>query len=155
MHAAPPVQVTFGPDRIASILASVLAAVTAADLAAWLMSRFEMEGVVTLGVALAAAGAAAAGAWWITTRRSPTGTLAWDGRAWTVELQHHTPFEGRPTVAMDLDRWMLLRFEPALPGRRLWIALTCTTVGAAWGPLRGALYSMRPVDGPPRAAPPA
>ncbi len=72
---------------------------------------------------------------------APTGStpalLAWDGQTWRLGER-----AVRPRVALDLGGWMLLRLDPAdAPGRRHWLPLSAAVAGAAWPPLRAALFS--------------
>jgi hypothetical protein len=135
VYAAPPVRVRLGRSIgwIAFVAVCVGAAV--ASLAAWVLLRNE----ASAGVA-AAAGflAAAATAWRL--RCCETADLHWDGAQWQWKGSG-----GQAHVALDLDAWMLLHFEP-LDGRRCWIAASRKSAVGPWPALRAALYSRRPAD---------
>jgi hypothetical protein len=106
-----------------------------ANLAAWVLLRNEAP----LGVA-AALGllAAAATAWRL--QRGETADLHWDGSQWQWK-----GFSGQAHVALDLDAWMLLRFD-SVDGKRCWIAASRKSAVGPWPALRAALYARRPAD---------
>ena len=67
------------------------------------------------------------------------GALAWDGRTWR--------FAGHPGTlhaVIDLDTWMLMRFEGGSPASRAWLALGAARAGGTWHALRTAVYSRGP-----------
>jgi hypothetical protein len=136
MHAAPPVRVSLGRSWgwIAFIAACSGAAV--ANLAAWtfLHSGIGMAWAWLLG---ALAVALAVG---VAVRESNPGDLNWDGEHWQWDGQ-----DGAARVTIDLDGWMLLRFDPAA-GPRRWIAASRRASVGGWAALRAALYSPRPAD---------
>jgi hypothetical protein len=45
------------------------------------------------------------------------------------------------TVAIDLDRWMLLQHRADAPPAQRWIAVSAGEAGAAWHGLRAALHA--------------
>ncbi len=103
---------------------------------------------VAVAVALALAGVAA----WRADLHSARGRLHWDGQRWTLD-----ECAVQPAVAVDLGGWMLLRLRR--PGARfplwppLWRPLSVRRAGAAWVPLRAALYAnsaptVHPTGGP-------
>ena len=96
-------------------------------------------GALTAGLS----GAAAVGvqAW---RRRTPA-ALSWDGSAW-----RWAGSEGDLRVMIDLDRWMLLRFD-ALPQGRRWIAASRRAAVGPWPALRAALHSRRAASPSPDA----
>ena len=138
MHAPPPVRVTVAPDRPWIAACGCAAAIAAGNVAAW----FDPA----LRSVLPAALPGGLGAAWLAWRCSAQGALAWDGQAWQWEVTGREPVAGDVTVAIDLDRWMLLAFAPARGARR-WLALSRRTVGGAWSPLRAALFGARPALG--------
>jgi len=138
VHAAPPVRVSLGRSRAWIALMSIAAGLAAANLVAWAMLQLGWP-LVAAGTSLAAAiSALASGAWaW---RGQAPGTLQWDGARWLW-----AGLEGDAQVAVDLNHWMLLRFE-APPGMRCWIAASRVAASGPWSDLRAALYSRRPAD---------
>ncbi len=135
MHAAPPVRVSLGRSIgwIAFVAVCVGAAV--ANLAAWVLLRNEAPAGVAAATGLLAA---AATAWRL--HRCETADLRWDGAQWQWNGS-----SGQAHVALDLDAWMLLHFEPA-DGRRCWIAASRKSAVGPWPALRAALYARRPAD---------
>ncbi len=123
---------------------ALLPALAVAALLAWLLQRMEQPA----WPAAPLAGVPVAGLAWWRARPVPV-ALRWDGQAWWAgEAQ------GDIAVMIDLGRWLLLRHRAAAGGGARWIAVTAAEAGAAWHPLRAALYS-RPTEPEPRAAPPA
>jgi hypothetical protein len=116
------------------LLAALASAAWAADGS---LLRWIVPGVVVVGMA----------AWCATAWRRAPQRLRWDGQDWGCG-----PFEparpaaiGRLTVAVDIDAWLLLRFEPTGAARRSrWIAASRPGLGAAWPALRRAVYCARP-----------
>ncbi len=146
MHPAPPVRVTLGRSSAWVASTAVLGGASTASLAAWLLLH---GGSFANGWIVAAAGAlgAAATAAWAWRRQAPA-ALSWDGRGWQWEGRG-----GDVRVMIDLDVWMLLRFERS-PKGRCWIAASSRATEGPWPALRAALYSRRPA-GPLSDAPPA
>jgi hypothetical protein len=118
---------------IAFVAVCVGAAV--ASLSAWLLLRNEAPAGVAAAAGLLAA---AAIAWCL--RRCETADLHWDGSQWQWKGS-----SGQAHVALDLDAWMLLRFD-AVDGKRCWIAASCHSAVGPWPALRAALYARRPAD---------
>jgi hypothetical protein len=144
MHVAPPVRVSLGRSRRWLIFVALLAAAGVGNATAWMLLHVEAPHAA-LGALVAAIGAAVLGAAWAWRARGP-GVLAWDGGAWWWGER-----EGAARVALDLDGWLLLRFEP-IDGRRLWVAASASQCVGSWAELRAALYSPRvaePLDEPP------
>lgn len=133
MRQAPPVGVTCsgrGGWRAAGVL---LAALAGAVITAWAFRHLGLSGPVSLAAAsLAAAGAGALA--WRLERPCPV-HLFWNGRVWCVGEA-----EGAVDVMLDLGGWMLLRFHP-VAGAVRWLALARAEAGAAWHPLRSALFA--------------
>ncbi len=138
MHPAPPVRVTLGRSSAWIASTAVLGGASAASLAAWLLlhgGSFANGGSVAAAGAL---GAAAMGAWaW---RRQAPAALSWDGSGWQWAGR-----DGDMRVMIDLDRWMLLRFERS-PTGRCWIAASRRAAEGPWPALRAALHARRPAD---------
>lgn len=115
--------------------------------------------LVALGVAMAVAGLG-----W-RRLRSPAVQLSWDGSAWrlapaeTCNPRQSADAAGAPgrdaidapsgtlTVAIDLGRWMLLRWQPEA-GRSRWIAAAAGEAGPAWHALRVAAFGTAGATGP-------
>jgi hypothetical protein len=135
VHAAPPVRVSLG--RSAGWIAFVAVCVGAAlaNLTAWVLLRNEAPVGVAAALGLVAA---AATAWRL--RRFETADLNWDGSEWQWKVS-----SGKVHVALDLDAWMLLRFDP-VDGKRCWIAASRKSAVGPWPALRAALYARRPAD---------
>jgi hypothetical protein len=152
MHAAPPVRVALGRSYRWIAFVAVCGALAATQGLAWAAKWLEWTPGVLWGSAGAGALAAALtlGAWaW---HAQTPGVLAFDGARWQWHEQ-----SGRLSLAIDLQTWILLRFDPEVgAGRRVWVAASRRGVGAAWPMLRAALYSPAPdaaVDPPPPVTP--
>ncbi|WP_325109212.1 hypothetical protein [Ramlibacter sp.] len=98
--------------------------------------------------AVAACGALAVLAW----RRSPTGLLRWDGRAWSWEEGGEAGC-GHPEIALDLQNRMLLRWQPET-GRARWLWPERAADSAHWAALRRAVYSRASAPVPAAGEPP-
>lgn len=116
-------------------LAAASAAVWAGDGAAW---RWWVSAATTLGF----------GAWWIGAWRRPPQELRWDGHDWWLQpVGSPAGRTGRLAVALDLDAWLLMRFEVAsVPRRRRWLAASRRGLGTDWPALRRAVYCARPAE---------
>jgi hypothetical protein len=135
MRAAPPVQATILSHGAWRTGIAATWALAASACTAWALGKAGWAG----GWPAALAVFAAVGL--LARRRVATdaGVLAWDGDAWS--------FRGRPgevDLMIDLGTWMLLRFAPARPGLRAWLAVSTTCAGPAWHGLRAAVYSRGP-----------
>ena len=154
MHAPPPLRVSVGQDSVALAALAAGCALAAANAVAWLMALAGMPpwalGLTSVGSAVVAA----AWAWHIAARRPSPCELAWDGQVWSGQWPGQAARAGRVRVAIDLDAWMLLTFDPSEGAGRRWLALSRRAHRASWALLRGALYCARPAD-VPSAAPPA
>jgi hypothetical protein len=138
MHAAPPVRVMLSRSLGWIAVQALCAGAAATNLAAWALIQAEQPAAGAWGLGLLAA---ALGARWAWAGQRP-GELAWDGTQWGWAER-----QGAVQVALDLDGWMLLRFDPAT-GRRCWIAASRRSSAGAWSALRTALHSARPADPP-------
>jgi hypothetical protein len=135
MRAAPAVQVTI-PRRGAWLaFVALLGATAGASLLGWLAHRLHAP---FAAVSAAAGFVATAAALW---RWAPidAGVLAWDGRTWRF-----AGCGGTLHAMIDLDTWMLMRFDASAPPGRAWLALGAAQAGSAWHALRTAVYSRRP-----------
>jgi hypothetical protein len=75
----------------------------------------------------------------------PRGMLIWDGKTWTLHVEQGVVLWGALTVALDLQRRLLVCLRAA-DGSRRWFWLERCRDGARWGDLRRAVYS-RPKHG--------
>ncbi len=75
-------------------------------------------------------------------RTTPPVSLQWDGQRWTADGQ-----PGTLQLMMDLGPVLVLRLH-AEAGSQRWLAVGAREAGAAWHPLRCAVYSR-----PPRTTP--
>jgi hypothetical protein len=91
-----------------------------------------------------ASGAWAAASWW----RTPAGRLAWDGAAWAFQGPADAAHAGQLTVALDLQRAVLVRWRGPRP-HWFWLQRACEP--PHWAALRRAVYS-RPEDDAPSGA---
>ena len=136
MHAAPPVRVSLGRSIGWTVVVASCAGVAAANVAAWLLLRSE----AAVGPAALIGLAVAALVVWRLHRAHAPGELIWNGAEWQWR-----GLGGNVQVALDLDAWMLLRFDP-LHGKRCWIAASRSSASGPWPALRAALYARRPAD---------
>jgi hypothetical protein len=148
VHAAPPVRVSLARSPGWIVFNALCAGVAGANMAAWGMLRHEAAAVAIVAAVCGVAAASMAG-WWAWRAQAP-GDLNWDGTSWQWQ-----GIDGQAHAAIDLDGWMLLRFEPAAHanGRRRWIAASKAASTGPWTALRAALHS--PHVQQPSQAPPA
>jgi hypothetical protein len=147
MRAAPAFQLSlrcFGVWRGAVL---TLAAVAMATMAMWLITQerpIETVAWLATGLSIAAVAGLAARA-----VRVPPVDLSWDGRAWFVGPSPGESHSGELHVAIDLGRWMLLRFIPAAPNgaRAVWLPVQRLGLESQWHALRCSVYSPRPMPG--------
>lgn len=152
MRASPAFHVVI--DRFGQWRAAVLA-VCAIASGAWLAWMVSMQQVfdTTMTVALAIAGLVPIVLAASLARRSPL-SLRWDTQRWQLgpaASRGEEPWSGRVDVAIDLGRWMLLRFVHEHTARRWrrmdWIPVQRTGMESSWHALRCAVYSSRPSPG--------
>jgi hypothetical protein len=136
VHAAPPVRVSLGRSAVWIVVVASCAGVAAANVAAWLLLRSEAAVGPAVLIGLAASALVA----WRLRRSHAPGELIWNGVEWQWQ-----GLAGNAQVALDLDAWMLLRFDP-LHGKRCWIAASRSSASGPWPALRAALYARRPAD---------
>jgi hypothetical protein len=125
----------------------------AAAILAWAMAASSLNWRHGLGaVALVACGLAALAGW----RRASSGMLAWTGDAW--EWRASAPAEaGTPHAVLDLQGWMLVRWQPAhgsVGKRARWLWVERASAPADWFALRRAVYSRARTEAPDGAKPP-
>ena len=145
MRAAPAFQVSlrrFGVWR-GAVLA--LAALAMATMAAWLFTHERPIEIVAWAATTASIAAIGGLAAWAV--RVPPIELSWDGQAWFVGRASNQPAPGDLRVAIDLGRWMLLRFTPAVStgARAVWVPVQRLGLESQWHALRCSVYSPRPV----------
>ncbi len=133
MRQAPPVGVTCLGGGGWRAVGALLAALAAAAVTAWGLQHQGLSGAVSLAAALPAAALAGALAWRLERPRPVD--LLWNGRVWCAN-----DAEGEVDVMLDLGGWMLLRFRPAAGAVR-WLPLAQAQAGAAWHPVRSALFA--------------
>lgn len=134
MHNAPSVSYPAGRSRFAACLL----------LVAWLLGcgaallwQWQSPGGQRLGAMLAmlaVSGLFAAWQWW----RTPGGTLVWDGARWNWSVRPETA-DAEVSVALDLQRALLLRWRAA--GASRWIWLERGSRPERWDDIRRAVYS--------------
>ena len=133
MRRAPPVSLRCSGGVAWRGTQTLLYTVAMAALAAWWLQR---QGWPVAWAALPASKVAVLA--WVFTRPQAV-RLTWDGQAWQAD-----GVAGRIDVALDLGRFLLLRWRPTAGGRGRWLPLTATEAGAAWHGLRVAAYSRVP-----------
>ncbi len=92
------------------------------------------------GAALAAAAGAAIG-WYLS--KTPLAWLAWTGGEWQLRIGDaalNLAPGTAPQPMVDCNGFVLLRLRTSA-GKHHWLALTRSVAGAAWHPLRAAVYS--------------
>ena len=136
MHAAPPVRVSLGRSVGWIACVALCTGFATTNLAAWLLLLNDTRLSVAVVVGLLVAGLTA----WRLHRTHTTADLNWNGAEWQWKGS-----SGQAHVALDLGKWMLLRFDP-VHGKRCWIAASRRSSNGPWPALRAALYAPRPVD---------
>ena len=139
MHPAPAVTVQCGDGGAWRLSKAVLMALAAAAFAAWALSWAGWAAApAALGAALAAA---LASGWGWSRGQDLAALLCWDQQRWTLRTGSQAEaVPGQVTVALDLGRWLLLRFCP-MAGASTWLPLSAGRLAASAGPLRAALYA--------------
>ena len=147
MHAAPSVSYPVGRSRFAAGLLSLLWLAGLAAVVAWTLSEPAAGWRQGLALVLVlACGLFALAAW----RRSPAGTLAWDGGAWNFAERGQRP-GGRIELRIDLQARLLLAWVPA-QGRTRHLWLERNAAPERWDALRRAVYSRANNDAAPHGA---
>src|SRR5687767_5603149 len=135
MHSAPSVSYPVGRSRFA---AGLLLGAWSLGVAAVGLWSFQVRAPGRqLGASLVLVvltGLCAAWQW----LRAAQGVLSWDGQSWSWSA-HAQAEEGLPEVALDLQRWLLLRWSGATASRWLW--LQRARHPECWEDLRRAVYS--------------
>jgi hypothetical protein len=136
VHAAPPVRVSLGRSAGWIAFVALCAGAAAANFAAWSLLRWEAP----VGIAAVFGLVVAALTAWRLRRAHAASDLNWSGSEWQWQ-----GLAGNVQVALDLDAWMLLRFDP-VQGKRCWIAASRKSAVGPWAAFRAALYARRPAD---------
>jgi hypothetical protein len=108
------------------------------NIAAWALLQSPAAGAIAVAAVLGLLAAV-----WTARQMRCSQTpcdLNWSGSEWQWQ-----GLAGEVHVALDLDAWMLLRFDP-LHGPRRWIAASRGSAVGPWPALRAALYARRPAD---------
>jgi toxin CptA len=135
MHGAPSVSYPVGRSRFAAGLLLLVWLLGTAAVILWAI-QVRVPGwqrAASLLLVLAA-GLWAAWSWW----RAPRGALSWDGEnwSWSAAGQEGT---GSVEIGLDLQHWLLLRWNGGNPSRWLWLERArCLE---RWDDLRRAVYS--------------
>jgi hypothetical protein len=149
MYSAPSVTYPVGRSRFAGALLLAGSVLGCVAVGAWWWQAG--PGPLTAATACLSAIAAAwlALAHW---RGSATGTLAWDGEAWTLTSGGNGE-EGEPEAALDIQDRMMVRWRCGAHSRWLW--LERARAPHRWDELRRAVYSRARPAALPGDAPPA
>ncbi len=152
MHNAPAVSYPVGRSRFQGGLVGLA---TWGGTIAGLLWRHQTDPVVWLqwlfAFTIGLTSYAAARFWY----RAPTGTLRWDGRAWSW-YSGKAPISGAVTVYLDLQYFMLLSLRTE-GGERIWLWPERRTEARYWNALRQAVFSrgakVNPHDASARVSP--
>lgn len=120
-------------------------------LAAWMGMHWRAQGP-SMATVLAVAGSAAAVSAAFAGRLLAVRpfSLRWDGRCWHLSPSVRPDIEAVPGeihAAIDLGRWLLLRFEPERRGAARWLPVQHPGLEASWHSLRCAVFSPRVASG--------
>jgi toxin CptA len=149
MHGAPSVSYPVGRSAFAGrLLACLLLAGLAATLAWCIVAPVGWRQAAGFATLLAC-GVFSVLAW----SRSPAGVLHWEGAGWTWEEGGRVA-AGRPELALDLQRRLLLRWQPDA-GRARWLWVERASDASHWDALRRAVYSRASTHVPAASQPPA
>ncbi len=145
MHSAP--SVTFPVGRSRFPLAWVLLpwGLAALAIALWAV---QTQADAAAMAASAAGWLACGGAAWWGWRQQARGLLTWDGEAWCWQAVDASGVPsgkqmGEPHCAMDLQRYLWVRWTDAQGVRVQWMWLSAGDDAAAWPALRRALFARR------------
>jgi toxin CptA len=135
MHNAPSVSYPLGRSRFfAALLLALWLLGGAATTLLWFQSPSPNWRHGAAWLVLAAAGAFTAWHWW----HGPSGMLAWDGESWNWSGAQAEE-SGVLEVSLDLQHWLLLRWNSGTASCWLWLARA--DHAERWGDLRRAVYS--------------
>jgi len=149
MHSAPSVSYPVGRSRFAGALLLCAWLLGGVACVAWRLAS-PPSGLrsAAAAAALALAAGIAVWQWW----RMPTGILSWDQEQWSWRGAHMAA-GASPQVSLDLQHWILLRWDA---GRRSsWLWLERTSRPDQWPDLRRAVYSRARPEAPPAVRPSA
>ena len=144
MHSAPAVNFPVGRSRFQGLLIAQTALLGAAtgllwqtqlDLSAWRLWLFVLTYLGTCAVA--------AEMW----RRSPHGTLRWDGQTWSWMVRN-SELTGPLTVHLDLQFFLLVSLGPD-QGERIWLWPERRSDEFRWNDLRRAVFSNKGAEAEP------
>lgn len=165
MRAAPALLVCCGPDRAWGHARRVAAIIGLLVVFGWCLHRLWWEQPLTWPVTLFVSIGAIWSVWvWNSAADKRPLVLRWDGTHWTlavgatvsdIDAAHFEEEPGNLAVAIDLGRWMLLRFTASRRDRHVamrgfsgrpghWLALSESNHRAQWHALRCAVYSVAP-----------
>ena len=146
MHNAPSVSYPVGRCAFQRWLYAFFVVLTSAVLLAWALSQ-GLNATWYMAVAAAALGLLLG---WRAFDQA--GTLTWDGQVWCLhdlnqgQGQGHEDALGEVHVALDVQKALLLRWQPAsdtLNAKPLWLWLGSQGASHAWQDLRRAVYQRR------------
>lgn len=141
MPADSPLTVTLDRDPWWSAGVVIWASLAVASSLSWWLAMRQVPGSAWL---LAVTVAAMVHAAWLVVREWRRGpmVLRWDGQAWSVDDGRRVQ-AGQARIAIDFDRWMLLRLMPGQPGQpavAAWIPVSAGGLPPGrWHALRCAL----------------
>jgi hypothetical protein len=138
VHPAPPLRVSLGRGRAWPVFIGACVGAAMGNAMGWVL--LASQTAPALPVALLTALVTGTLSAWRTHRLQAAGDLSWDGAQW-----QWLGNAGQANAVIDLDRWMLLRFEPNA-GRPRWLAASRAACIGSWSGLRAALYARRPAD---------
>lgn len=138
MHPAPPLRVSLGRGWGWPVFIGACVGAAVGNAVGWCLLVGDLA--AALPVALLAGLSAGSLAAWRWNGLQAAGDLAWDGAQW-----QWIGSVGQARAVIDLDRWLLLRFEPSA-GRPQWLAASRAACVGPWASLRAALYARRPAD---------
>ncbi len=138
MRAPPAISIEAPTPTGWRVAQALLHATAAASLAAWAAAHLDPPGPVMPAAALAAAAGGAIG-WYLS--KAPLAWLAWTGGEWQLRIGGAAATAAQaPQPMIDCNGFVLLRMRTSA-GKNHWLALTRGMAGAAWHPLRTAVYS--------------
>ena len=142
MRNAPSVLIPVGRSRFGACALALAWGVGLALWGAWWMQVPDPSAWAGLSRAqLAMAGLlGVCGAWaWHSQRRAARGLLDWNGETWCWTTAQGA-CEARVAVTCDLQRWLLVRLEPADGSGVQWLWLAPAAGEPHWRAARRALY---------------
>ncbi|MBX3586572.1 MAG: hypothetical protein KF796_08000 [Ramlibacter sp.] len=142
MHNAPSVTYPVGRSRFSAGLMAIVWCAGLAATGAWALQAGETGWRLGLMVAVVLL----SGGWALHAHHTaPAGLLRWDGQAWSWRGPAPQDEAGQPVVALDLQRWLLLRWTGGRHSRWFWLARA--SAPAQWRALRRAVHARARVAG--------